>query len=139
MSSRTGNWMIALGAVAALIGLVIAASSVGDHEGTTLLAVGMCVISMGLLLAATGVFLKARLLQASGGAAESKSSSKRGRGGCDLCGDAAVVHCKVHQVHLCAECLGKHYDLRSCAYVPSSRRQAAKASAEKSMAANARS
>jgi hypothetical protein len=28
----------------------------------------------------------------------------------------------VHQLHLCADCLGKHYDFRSCAYVPSTRR-----------------
>jgi len=33
----------------------------------------------------------------------------------------------VHQVHLCADCLGQHYDLRSCTYVPSSRRLANKA------------
>jgi len=134
MSQRTGNLMIALGALAALIGMVIAASSMGGHDGSTLLAMGACLFSMGLLIAATGVFLKARLLQPSG---EGKHSSKRGRGGCDLCGDAAAVHCKVHQVHLCPECLGKHYDFRSCAYVPSSRRQGARSN-EKSMAARAR-
>jgi len=38
-----------------------------------------------------------------------------------------VIHCKVHQVHMCAECLGQHYDFRTCSYVPSTRRPATKA------------
>jgi hypothetical protein len=30
----------------------------------------------------------------------------------------------VHEIHLCGNCLGDHYDFRSCAYVPSTRRTA---------------
>jgi hypothetical protein len=65
------------------------------------------------------------VLQASG-PLEPKAQAKRSRGGCDLCGtEAPVVNCRVHQMHLCGECLGQHYDFRSCVYVPSTRRQMA--------------
>jgi hypothetical protein len=128
--------MISLGALAVLIGLAVGVSSMGEHVETTLLSLGACIVTTGLLIAATGVFLKARLLQAQG---ESKPVQRKARGGCDVCGGVAVINCKVHQVHLCADCLGKHYDFRSCAYVPSSRRQGAKPGSEKSMAAKARS
>jgi hypothetical protein len=129
--------MISLGGLAVLIGLAVGVSSMGERVETTLLSLGACVVSMGLLIAATGVFLKARLLQASAG--ETKPAQRKGRGGCDVCGGLAVVNCKVHQVHLCADCLGQHYDFRSCAYVPSTRRQGAKPGSEKSMAAKGRS
>ncbi|HEY7617101.1 MAG TPA: hypothetical protein VH744_09880, partial [Terriglobales bacterium] len=63
--------------------------------------------------------------------------SQRPRGACDLCKvEMPVVHCKVHQVHLCGHCLGEHYNFRSCVYVPSTRKTLSKAA--KSMAARAR-
>lgn len=110
----------------------------GAQIEVTLLALGACALSLGSLTAAAGVYLKARLLQGQPGTAgEAKSAHRRGRNGCDICGDTPVVNCKVHQVHLCADCLGNHYDFRSCAYVPSTRRQGAKTTA-KGMAAKAR-
>ena len=139
MSSRTGNWMIAVGVLGLLVGLGLAASWMGDQSEVNLLALGACALSIGSLTAAAGVYLKARLLDtAQGTTGEGKSNQRRGRGGCDICGDTPVVNCKVHQVHLCADCLGEHYDFRTCAYVPSTRRQGGKGTNSKSMAAKAR-
>ncbi len=54
-----------------------------------------------------------------------KAQPKRVRGGCDLCGsETPVIHCRVHDIHVCGNCLANHYDFRSCAYVPSTRRTA---------------
>jgi hypothetical protein len=132
MSSTTGTWMIAVGALGLVIGLVMLPAAFGDHPDTNLLVLGACCVSLGSMIAASGVYFKARVLQSNGSAgapAEPKNSTRRVRGGCDVChGDLPVIHCKVHQVHLCADCLGQHYDFRTCAYAPSNRRNGAKAS-----------
>ncbi len=131
MSSRTGNWMIAAGAVALVMGLIALPAALGEHVDTSLLTLGACGISVGSMIAAAGIYLKARARgsQAGAGASsgESGQSARRVRGGCDVChGDLPVIHCKVHQVHLCPDCLAKHYDFRSCTYVPSTRGSAPK-------------
>ena len=130
MSSTTGTWMIAVGALGAVVGIIMLPAALGEHPDTSLLVLGACCVSLGSMIAASGIYLKARALQASGGSAapsESKNSTRRLRGGCDVChGDSPVIHCKVHQVHLCGNCLGRHYDFRSCAYAPSPRGTSAK-------------
>lgn len=137
MSSTTGTLMIAVGALGAVIGLIMLPAALGEHPDTSLLVLGACCVSLGSMTAASGVYFKARALQSSGGSAaagtETRTSTRRVRGGCDIChGDLPVIHCKVHQLHMCADCLGQHYDFRTCAYAPSNRRSAAKQS--KSMA-----
>jgi hypothetical protein len=132
MSSQTGNWLIGLGAVAALAGMIVLPAALGSNPDTSLLLLGACGVGLGSLISASGVYLKARAIQSpagsSGTSGEPKTSTRRVRGGCDIChGDMPVIHCKVHQVHMCAECLGQHYDFRTCSYVPSTRRPAAKA------------
>jgi hypothetical protein len=131
MSSTTGTWMIVVGALGAVIGLFMLPAALGVHPDTSLLVLGACCVSFGSMIVASGIYLKARALRASGGStapAESKNSTRRVRGGCDVChGDLPVIHCKVHQVHLCGNCLGRHYDFRSCAYAPSPRGNSAKA------------
>jgi hypothetical protein len=132
MSSQTGTWLIAVGALGACIGIVVLPAALGEHPDTSLLILGACGVSMGSIVASTGIFLKARAMQAPAGkqaaSAEPKNPARRVRGGCDIChGDLPVIHCKVHQVHLCTECLGQHYDVRTCSYVPSARGAAAKA------------
>ena len=131
MSSQAGNWLIGIGAVAVVLGLVALPASLGEHTDTSLLGLGACGVSLGSMIAAAGVFVKARVLdpKSSGGtvAAEARNSARRVRGGCDVChGDQPVIHCTVHQVHLCSDCLTQHYTARSCTYVPSPRRTAGK-------------
>ena len=137
MASRAGNWMIAVGVIGALLGICLLPAAMGEHPDATLLALGACALSLGSITASLGFYLKARNLEAKAGpGAEPKSAPRRARGGCDVCGDTPVVNCKVHRVHLCADCLGQHYDFRSCAYVPSTRRQGGRTG--KSMVAKAR-
>ncbi len=128
MSSRTGNWMIAVGAFGMFIGLCLVPAAMGPNPDSSVLALAACVFSFGALITASGMYLKARGLQsAAASAPESKNSARRVRGGCELCGsDTPVIQCKVHQLHLCPACLAQHYDFRSCAYVPSTRRTTGK-------------
>ncbi len=114
-----------------MIGLIMLPAALGEHPDNSLLVLGACCVSLGSITAASGIYFKARVLQPKGISAppEPKNSTRRVRGGCDVChGDLPVIHCKVHQVHLCADCLGQHYDFRTCAYAPSTRRNGAKAS-----------
>jgi hypothetical protein len=126
MSSKTANWIIAAGAVLMFIGLCFLPAALGEHPDADLLEIGACQFCLGALIVAAGIYAKARVVQsaiASGTLRkESAPSNPRVRGGCDLCGsEAPVVQCKVHQLHLCGGCLAQHYDVRSCAYVPTTR------------------
>jgi hypothetical protein len=132
MSSLTGNWLIVVGVLGVCIGIILLPAALGEHPDTSLLILGACGVSLGSLTAASGIYFKARALQSpattSGPSGEFKNSARRVRGGCDIChGDLPVIHCKVHQVHLCTDCLGQHYDFRTCSYVPSTRGAVAKA------------
>jgi hypothetical protein len=132
MSSQTGNWLIGLGALGAVIGIVVLPAALGENPDTSLLILGAAGVALGSLIVSSGIYLKARAVQSPAGSSgtpgEPKNSTRRVRGGCDIChGDLPVIHCKVHQVHMCAECLGQHYDSRTCSYVPSTRGASAKA------------
>jgi len=126
MSSKTANWIIAAGVLLMFVGLCFFSALLSDHPEADMLEFGACQFSLGALVIAAGIYAKARVLQiaiASGEPRkESASSNQRVRGGCDLCGtEAPAVQCKVHQLHLCGSCLAQHYDVRSCAYVPTTR------------------
>jgi hypothetical protein len=141
MWARAGNWLITVGAIAIFVAVCFLPAALGGHGDGNLLAVSASLLSLGALIAACGTYLKTRALQAriapGGSTSEAKNAGRRARGGCELChGDVPVIHCKVHQLHLCAACLAEHYDFRSCAYVPSTRRPTNKAG--KTMAAKAR-
>ena len=117
-----------MGALVLVIGLLALPAALGEHVDTSLLTLGACGVSLGSMIAAGGVFLKARAMSSRAAPGicprnrRTRSSTRRVRGGCDVChGDLPVIHCKVHQVHLCPDCLAKHYDFRSCTYVPSTR------------------
>jgi hypothetical protein len=140
MPSRVGNWMIAVGILVGLIGLCVLPAAFGERGDNNLLGVAGTVFGMGALAAAAGFYLNGQALQskAMGGTPSKPSgnSTRRTRGACDLCrNETPVVHCKVHQLHLCGRCLAEHYDFRSCVYVPSTRRTESKV--EKRMAARA--
>jgi len=131
MSSRSGSLMMAFGALMLIGGLCFLPAAFSEKGQSDLLAPGAALFGFGALVTAGGIYVKARMLQAAiqaGDFGKEPAPSRRSRGGCDLCGtEAPAVQCKVHQLHLCGNCLAQHYDVRSCAYVPSSRAAAAKA------------
>ena len=132
MTTKTGTWLMAIGAFITFAGLCFLPAAFGPDPDRTMLGAGTMVIAMGLLLIAAGFYVKARTLGTAAAPASAPASGKRARKSiCDRCAESEpVIQCRVHQLHLCADCLGKHYDFRSCAYVPSTRRGApAKANA----------
>jgi len=129
--------MMALGSIIALVGLVVMPAGLGqDNPDKNLVGVGAAIFSIGLFVAALALYIKSKTLQSGGQkTSEAPAANRPVRGGCDRCQtEAPVIQCKVHQQHLCGTCLAEHYDFRSCAYAPSTRR----ATAVKSMAARAR-
>jgi len=126
MSSRVGNWIIGLGVIVLLGGLCVLPGAFGKNADQTLLPVGACLFSLGAVGIAAGIYVKARALQIAGAAIVVPSSPpipRKNRSGCELCGqEAPAVFCKVHQLHLCGSCLAQHYDVRSCIYIPTSRK-----------------
>lgn len=109
-------------------GLCFIPAAFGPDPDRTMLGAGSMIIAMGLVLVAVSIYANARSLDVDTG---SGSTAKRNRKtNCDKCGeDEPVIQCRVHQLHLCGSCLAEHYDFRSCAYVPSTRRGAAKSTA----------
>jgi hypothetical protein len=125
MGKKISNVAIVFGCGLMILGLCFLPAALGSHPDPAILGGGVLLFSLGTLTAAAGTYLKAVAAQAVTPAGPAKAAAKRSRGGCDLCGtESPVVNCKVHQVHLCGDCLGKHYDFRSCVYVPSTRRTA---------------
>ncbi len=118
--------MIAVGIIVGVVGLIALPAALGEHLDTSLLTLGACGLSLGSMITAAGFYLKARAMTSPQGttifSGESRPSARRVRGGCDVChGDSPVIHCKVHQVHVCPDCVAKHYDFRTCTYIPSAR------------------
>jgi hypothetical protein len=134
MTARAGSWLIAVGAITIFIGLCCLPAAFSEQGDSTLLALGATIFAIGGLVCATGIYVKARVLQSQTSSVEAEvAPARRSRGGCELCGsDVPVIQCRVHQLQLCATCLAEHYDPRSCAYIPPTRRPAGKAA--KSMA-----
>ncbi len=76
MSSRTGNWMIAVGAFGMFIGLCLVPAAMGPNPDSSVLALAACVFSFGALITASGMYLKARGLQsAAASAPENKNAT----------------------------------------------------------------
>ncbi len=126
MATKTGTWLMAIGSFIAFVGLCFLPAAFGPDSDRTMLSAGAVVVSTGLLLIAGGLYVKARTLGTAAAPAGASASGKRTRKSiCDRCGlNEPVIQCRVHQLHLCADCLSNHYDFRSCAYVPSTRRGA---------------
>lgn len=126
MATKSSTWMMAVGAFIAFIGLCFLPAAFGPDSDRTMLGAGAVVIATGMLLMAAGFYVKARTLGTVAAPAIPPANAKKNRKSiCDRCGqDEPVIQCRVHQLHLCADCLSNHYDFRSCAYVPSTRRGA---------------
>jgi hypothetical protein len=123
---KASGWAIVGGCFLMVLGLSFLPAAFGEHPDASILGLGIGAFSLGALVGAGGLYMKARAVQATGTTSSTpKSQPKRIRGGCDLCGsETPVIHCRVHDVHVCGNCLADHYDFRSCAYVPSTRRTA---------------
>ena len=117
-----------VGVFIVLLGICIVPAGLGENGDKNLLGGSAAIFSLGMLALASGVYLKAIALRPNGKSVEENTSSRRTlRGGCDRCqSDTPVIQCKVQQQHLCGSCLAEHYDFRSCAYAPSTRRGTAK-------------
>jgi len=131
MPSRIANGLIAIGGLGIFMGFVVMLSGRAGHPDSAIVMMGACALSLGSLLAAGGMYVKAKSVQGTVSPRSSavlKSQPRRIRGGCDIChGEIPIVHCRVHQVHMCTDCMDQHFDPRSCTYAPSTRRQVAKA------------
>ena len=126
MSSKTGGWLILLGVFVALGGLIILPAASRNGADRNLLGAGMSVFAMGVLIIASGVYLKAKEFQSTAGPGKPPEVAEK-KGGCERChAKPPAVQCKVHQIHLCDSCLSDHYDFRFCVYVPSTRRATSK-------------
>jgi hypothetical protein len=122
---KTSGWVVIGGCFLMLLGLCFMPAAFGEHPDVSILSAGASVFAFGALTAAAGIYLKARAIQAENTGSPAKQQPKEIRGGCDLCGtENPVINCRVHQVHICGNCVNDHYEFRSCAYVPSTRRTA---------------
>jgi hypothetical protein len=130
MATKIGTWLIAIGSCIVFLGLCALPAGLGANPDKTLLGFGMTITSTGMMLIAGGLYIKSRNF-AERAAGRTESHGKRVQKAlCDQCGkNEPVIQCRAHKVHLCAACVGRHYDFRSCVYIPSSRRSNAKAPA----------
>jgi len=136
--AKASGWAILCGCFFMVLGLGFVPAALAERTDSGILGMGICAFSFGALLSAGGLYVKAGAIPAVGPVtAQPKSTPKRVRGGCDLCGsETPVIHCRVHDIHVCGDCVAAHYDFRSCAYVPSTRKTAA-AKSVKNFAAKA--
>lgn len=124
MSLRTGTWIIAAGTLVLFLALCCLPAALGNGQENDLLPAASGLFALGGILVSFGIYSKARFWRATikPDEANTNAQSRRARGGCDLCGtEAPVIQCTVHELHLCGNCLANHYDVRSCAYVPTTK------------------
>ena len=130
MATKTGTWLIGIGGCIAFLGLCALPAAFGPNPDKTLLSAGLTILSTGMMLMAGGLYVKARTYNEKNTGDTGPQAKRSRKANCDHCGkNEPVIQCRVHQVHLCSDCLGNHYDFRSCAYVPSTRRSTTKAAA----------
>lgn len=123
MSGKLSTVVIIFGCACILLGLSFLPAAFSRDHDQTILGAAICAVSFGFLSVAAGFYLKNRLLQSAAVSGPNKTQRKAVRGGCDLCGtESPVIHCRVHQLHICGDCVSQHYDFRSCVYIPSTRR-----------------
>jgi hypothetical protein len=121
MGQKFGSFALVSGCSLMLIGLALVPAALAQHEDETILGGAICAFAFGAFAAAAGFYLKARMLN--GTAPRGVATPQKQRGGCEVCkSEAPVIHCRVHNLHMCGNCLPRHYDFRSCVYVPSTRR-----------------
>ena len=121
MALKISSWIIGVGCLMAAAGLCFLPAAFGEHRDMAVFTAGAMVFSAGMVLAAVGLYVKARFL-AEGGPPKPSLVRRENARFCNHCGEnESAVECRVHHLNLCPDCLGKHYDFKSCAYVPSMR------------------
>ncbi|HTR23686.1 MAG TPA: hypothetical protein VMI10_06855 [Terriglobales bacterium] len=119
MTLKIGSWMIAVGCFLAFAGLSFFPAALTKPHDMAVLSAGAMLFSTGMVLSALGLYMKARFWSEAE-PSQPRVGTKGKRKTCNQCGSQeSAVECRVHHLHLCADCLGKHYDFKSCAYVPS--------------------
>ena len=128
MAAKTGSWLIRIGCCIAFLGLCGLVAAFEPNRDKVLMGAGMMVLSTGMMMLSGGLYIKARISPETVPSGSALRTKRNRKANCDRCGkNEPVIQCRVHQVHLCSDCLSGHYDFRSCAYVPSTRRSTAKA------------
>jgi hypothetical protein len=131
MSLKFGSWLIGIGCLMAMAGLGFLPAGFGPHQDPSMMSAGAMLFSAGMVVAASGLYVKSRVWSQSA-PASAKSEKKSTRKPCKLCGkQEPVIQCRPHQIQLCADCLSKHFDFRSCSYIPLERPASSKAPAAK--------
>jgi hypothetical protein len=121
MGGKLSTIAVICGCAFILLGLSFLPAAFSHDHDQSILGAAICAVSFGALAIAAGLYLKARFLEKAAG--DGKAETHTVRGGCDLCGtESPVIHCRVHQLHICGNCVEQHYDFRSCVYIPSTRR-----------------
>ncbi len=127
---KIGSWLIGIGCCIAFAGLCFLPAAFGPHPDGSMLSAGAMLFSAGMVLAASGMYVKARYWAQSAPATGAKSDKKGTQKPCKLCSKPdALIFCRAHEMQLCADCLGKHFDFRSCVYIPIERPITSKARA----------
>lgn len=120
--SKISTGLIWLGSLSAFLSLCVLPAALEKNADGAVMALTGSLFSVGAMTIALGLYVKTRFLQAQQpqrSAPVEKENSQQRRGGCNLCGtETPVIQCKVHQLELCGSCLTRHYDYRSCSYIP---------------------
>ena len=118
---------IAFSVLLGLAGIIIIASQATGESSDTVRAAGLFVFSCGVLLAAFGLYQRARQSESAAVSdAATLPRKKKTDRQCSVCNrNRAEVFCRVHILRLCLNCMNTHDDGRNCSYVPASRATAA--------------
>ena len=115
---------LVIGALLALAGVVCFMAVFGQTQTEAIRSMGSALFSIGVLIAAGGLYWQARRLQPQ--TQSSGSKPKKTERLCSSCNrEPAIVFCRVHVLRLCLNCLDKHDDGNNCSYVPAKRATAA--------------
>lgn len=121
-SSKISTVLIWAGSLGIFLSLCILPAAFEKNADSAAMGLAGAIFCFGAMMIAMGLYVKARFLQEQQPQrtlVAEKANAQR-RGGCSLCGtETPVIHCKVHQLELCGNCLTRHYDYRSCQYIPS--------------------
>jgi hypothetical protein len=129
MPAKLWNWLIALGALVSIAGLIFFPAALTEPaRDEALLAAGGAMVGVGALMIAISFYFKASAIREEIAASPQLSAmlaGKRLKASCDTCKEgAAVITCSMHKKALCGNCLAQHYDSRACVYLPAARRSA---------------